>query len=411
MNFNPVNINDKFLNLKEREETFKSALEKSPMALVIHSADGGIILSNQEAHNILGLSKDQMLGKTPIDETWNFIYEDGSKMMIEDYPVMKVIATKKKLQHYILGIIQPYRNYITWVRVNALPEFDQENGELLRIVVYFSDITLLKSHEKKLVERNKELENREKELTELITTKDKFFRIIGHDLKGPIGQLIQFSNLIEKHYNTLGEDKVKEILKAIKDSSMVSFKLIENLLNWARSQTGAITFMPTTFYLKELIDENILLVQKQADAKQITIEVSAIINQEIFADKNMINTIIRNLLSNAIKFTDEKGSITLYNTFKKDSMVFSIKDNGVGISKDELEKLFKLDGGVKKSGTNDERGTGLGLILCKEFLDYHQGEIHVESSLNVGSTFHFSIPYKNSSTQLKDKNTEQQTNT
>lgn len=232
------------------------------------------------------------------------------------------------------------------------------------------------------------------ELNELNSTKNKFFKIIGHDLKSPIAQMIQFSRIIEENYKSLEDEQLLELVEGMKESSSRGFKLLENLLDWSHSQTGNFSFTPTTFSLTELLIENVGLFEKQAAEKNIQIGTQNVFEGEIYADRNMINTVVRNLLSNAIKFTRPNGKIEIFSEIADEKLILSIKDNGVGISQNDCEKLFKIDSGHTTVGTNNEEGTGLGLILCKEFIDKHNGTIWVESKLNEGSTFSFSIPMK-----------------
>lgn len=239
----------------------------------------------------------------------------------------------------------------------------------------------------------KEQDNRE--LLELNITKDKFFRIIGHDLKGPIGQMIQLSQLIEENYENLNDEKqLLTFIKAMKESSIRGFKLLENLLDWARSQTGSISFSPEPFSISKLIKENIELLEKQAETKNIQINLSNLYEGTVTADRNMINTVVRNLLSNAIKFTYTNGIIEIDSNVEKENIVISVKDNGQGMLCEDCNKIFKIDSGHTTVGTNNEKGTGIGLILCKEFIDKHNGSIWVESKQGEGSTFKFSIPLK-----------------
>ncbi len=242
--------------------------------------------------------------------------------------------------------------------------------------------------------KNNALKIKNKELTEINATKDKFFRIIGHDLKSPISHMIQFSTLIEQKYTELQNDEILKFIKAMKESSIRGFKLLDNLLEWSRSQTGQIEFEPefTSFY--NLVQENIDIINYDTEIKNIKIYNEVNKDIEINVDKNMINTVIRNLLSNAIKFSYPGGNIKILSKHTNDHFEFAVKDNGKGISNDNCNKLFKIETGLSTLGTNNEKGTGIGLVLCKEFIDKHEGEIWVESEIEKGSTFYFTIPIK-----------------
>jgi signal transduction histidine kinase len=245
---------------------------------------------------------------------------------------------------------------------------------------------------RKLESTNNKLEESRDRLMELNRAKDKFFRIIGHDLKGPIGQMIQFSELIEENYKELSEEKLLPFIKAMRESSIRSFKLLENLLDWARSQTGSISFKQVSFSMADLIRDNVDLLIRQAEVKEITIDIIGLDERFVSADKNMLNTVIRNLITNAIKFTKTGGRIEIQSQKFKNKYFVSVKDNGVGLSSEDKGQLFRLDSGYTTLGTNNEKGTGIGLILCKEFVERHKGKIWVESTLGEGSVFMFTIP-------------------
>ncbi len=254
----------------------------------------------------------------------------------------------------------------------------------------------LKEQNYRIIAQNNEILKVNKELEDLNATKDEFFRIIGHDLKGPIGQMAQLVELFEKKYKDLTDQKLLNIVSLLKESSVISYKLLENLLDWARTQTGQISFLPTPVLLSTMITENIELIQHQAEAKKITIQFNSGYEGELLADRNMIDTVLRTLLSNAVKFSHKDGQIEVSSYLEKDKVFVSVKDNGVGMNPENTSKLFKIGSGYSTQGTNKEAGTGIGLILCKEFIDKHQGEIWVESEENVGSCFYFSIPLQQS---------------
>lgn len=236
-------------------------------------------------------------------------------------------------------------------------------------------------------------EKNRNELFQLNAAKDKFFRIIGHDLRAPIAQMIQISELLEEHYNDLPAEKILKLIKSINESSTRGFKLLENLLEWARVQTGTIRFEKESFSFSNLVEENFGLIKKNAEAKNIKLINNISGNFTFVADKNMINTVLRNLLSNAVKFTDSNGTIEIGNNTKQSKVhEIYIKDNGIGIEKVNFNKLFKIDTDYSSLKTKEKKGTGLGLILCKEFIEKHNGEIWFESEPGKGSTFYFTIP-------------------
>jgi signal transduction histidine kinase len=244
-------------------------------------------------------------------------------------------------------------------------------------------------------------------LRELNSTKDKFFSIIGHDLKGPLNSLTSFSQLLINHTASLTEEEIRTIAKDLDKSLKNLYELLENLLGWAGSQTGRLEFLPVNFNISRVIRENIRLLSKAAMNKRIKLELIADESLEVFADTNSVKTVIRNLLSNAIKFTRETGVISIYVDEWKDSIEIGIHDTGVGMSKEVMEKIFDISSKHTTLGTNKEKGTGLGLILCKEFVERNHGKLIVESEPGQGSTFKFTLPKKKKteSPQLEEVNT------
>lgn len=233
-----------------------------------------------------------------------------------------------------------------------------------------------------------------KQLQESNNTKDKFFNIIAHDLKSPFASILGFSEMLSQNYKTLQNDKIELFAKAIYDSSAQAYDLLGNLLMWAQSQKGSLSFSPEIFNFNIILRENINLLEQMAFKKNIIL--SSTINAEIqvFADINMMNTIMRNLLSNAIKFTPIGGKIIIGAISSPDFIELTITDTGIGIPGKILNELFSINSNITTEGTEHEKGTGLGLTLCREFIEKHGGKIWADSKINVGSTFHFTIPKK-----------------
>ena len=248
-----------------------------------------------------------------------------------------------------------------------------------------------KQFNKKLQRINSHVLRQNKKLTELNSTKDKFFSIIGHDLKGPLNSLTAFSQLLINHTSSLTEEEIRTIAKDLDKSLKNLYELLENLLGWARSQTGKIEFRPENFQITGAIRENIKLLSKAALNKNIKIELLASEQVMVFADLNSVRTILRNLLSNAIKFTNSDGIISISVDEWKDGVEIGVYDNGVGMSKEDQKRIFDISAKHSKLGTNKEKGTGLGLILCKEFVERNHGRIKVESEIGIGTSFKFTL--------------------
>lgn len=239
--------------------------------------------------------------------------------------------------------------------------------------------------------QKEELEKANLHLNELNSTKDKFFSIIAHDLKNPFNTILGFSELLNTKFDKLSDEKKVKYSEVIYDSSKNIYSLLENLLQWARTQTDKIEFAPANFKLKDLVDQNITLLKEHLTNKKITLNQNIADTSDVYADRNMINTVLRNLLTNAIKFTNAGGDITVSSAEKDGYVEVSIKDTGVGMSEEETSRLFRVDYNFSKNGTDGETGTGLGLILCKEFVVKNGGKIWVESLAGKGSKFSFTL--------------------
>ena len=260
---------------------------------------------------------------------------------------------------------------------------------LLLILTLF---ILQRKNNSKLKAANLKVKAQNDELEDLNATKDKFFSIISHDLKGPLNSLTSFSGLLMNHTSSLSTEEIQMLAKDLDKSLKNLFALLENLLQWSRSQTGNIEFKAEEFDLTEMLNENKKLLEKQAANKNISMEVKNTKPIIAKAHPNSISTVIRNLLSNSIKFTEENGQLKMGIVEESKRYVVKIADNGVGMPKDVANKIFRIDTKHSTQGTAKEKGTGLGLILCKEFVEKNGGEIWVKSEEGKGTIFSFTIP-------------------
>ena len=241
-----------------------------------------------------------------------------------------------------------------------------------------------------------QLKKTEAELKELNATKDKYFSIIAHDLRSPFNAMFGFSELLTTNYDNYDDEKKKKYLSIIHDGIRNTYKLLDDLLLWSRSQQGTMDFNPEILNLFLIVDETCEILAQTAEAKSISIINNINKNIVVFADIDMLSTIIRNLISNSIKFTKKEGTIyidaeIITKNYKKFAQI-SVKDNGIGISKIKQANLFDITKNVTSEGTDNEIGTGLGLILCEEFIEKHKGNIWLESKVNAGTTFYFTLP-------------------
>jgi ligand-binding sensor domain-containing protein/signal transduction histidine kinase len=257
---------------------------------------------------------------------------------------------------------------------------------LIFTAFYLSRVQQLKN-QKILLEKLVEIKT--KELRELNVSKDKFFSIIAHDLKNPFSSIIGLSEIMQEEIKSLDTSVLENYAHMINNSAVQTLRLLENLLEWANSQRGKISFQPEIINLSELINEEFSILNEMALGKSIELK-SLLDNRLIItADKNMIKTIIRNLISNAIKFTRKNGKVSVSASVINSYVEISVTDSGIGMTKETMSKLFRLDGNLSTRGTENEKGTGLGLFLCKEFVEKHGGRIWVESEYGKGSTFKF----------------------
>ncbi len=238
----------------------------------------------------------------------------------------------------------------------------------------------------------REVEAQNEKLQELNDTKDKFFSIISHDLKGPLNSLTSFSGLLINHTDSLSREEIQLLAKDLDKSVRNLLTLLENLLEWSRSQTGNIDFTPEEFPIADLLTSNKALLQAQADAKGIAIDIDCNSNLVVRLHRNSLNTVIRNLISNSIKFTPAGGAVKVAVVSDRESLKITVSDTGVGMSKEAMDKLFRV--GTKHStvGTANEKGTGLGLVLCREFVERNGGRIRVHSEIGKGSLFTCMFP-------------------
>ncbi|MFP4471149.1 MAG: tetratricopeptide repeat protein [Bacteroidales bacterium] len=275
-------------------------------------------------------------------------------------------------------------------------------GFILTILVlitylYINKYRTARKLEMQVADRTRTLQENEQKLIEINRTRDRFYSIIAHDLKSPFNSLIGFSNLLHDEYPDFSDKERLNFIEIIRNSSEEIYVLLENLLDWTRNSSHQLQVKQIRIDLSRVTRQILLLQEKNAEMKNISVINNVPKNTFAIADENMIRTVIRNLLSNAIKFTEKDGRIVL-DARQYDSVVeYSVQDNGIGISAENLTKLFSADSNYKKKGTANERGTGLGLLLCRDFISKIGGDLRVSSEPGKGSTFSFTLPIKKTS--------------
>ncbi len=351
-----------------------SLLSECSMALGLYRDAYATLLVNRLMSDSLFNEKNL---KKKIDIEYQYIYE--KEKQVQELERQKIVSINKQqkiiLYLFIVGFILM---------------------SLLILVVLRSFIRKRKANRILAVQKER-IEIKNKKLNELNATKDKFFSIIAHDLKSPFNVILSLTELLLDNHDDFDECETHEMIKSLNISSKDAFRLLENLLTWSRAQTGKMAYLPEKLNLRTVVLETIGVLQGQANIKDIQIRNRIQDRDFIFADKNMLSTIFRNLISNAIKFTPQGGEILIdankvVGENEQNFTRISVKDNGVGISKEMQAKLFDITENSSTEGTENETGTGLGLILCEEFIKKHQGGIFVESEKGKGSKFVFTIP-------------------
>lgn len=255
-----------------------------------------------------------------------------------------------------------------------------------------------KSQQRELAQKNRELYESQKKLEEVDKDRNQLFSIISHDLRSPFNSLLGFSEMLLEEVRE-GQDleSIEMMTENIYKSSMQLFELIQNLLEWANSERGKIQFKPEKVILRKVTDENVNLAKHTAQQKGVNIinDINRSISVE--ADMNMLNTILRNLIFNSVKFTSKDGYVRITAEDRKKDVKVYIEDNGMGMTKEEKDRILFSEDTFSKEGTNKEKGAGLGLVLVKSFLKKHKGELDIDSTLNKGTTFSFTIPKNNAS--------------
>jgi len=360
--------------LADVEKKYRQLIDNIPLGIYRTTVDGEIVFVNKGFLDILQYESTQEIKKINLKEFY-----------VDEYFRSKLINDCVDKEHYAVeSQVYTKNKEIIWVKDEGRAIKDKK-GKLIYLDGILEDISLKKVAEEKLKELN--------------ISKDKFLSIISHDLKTPFGQFISAKELILDKIGEYDISQLENLIRLLNEQAQQSYKLLENLLEWSRSQKGLIKFNPGPICIGVLTDEVIGSLKQIADNKSITVTSKIKKGLFIYADKYMLSTILRNLISNAIKFTYEHGMVTITTKYLMPKQLIddkqlevSIADTGVGIRDEEIPKLFRIDTAYSTKGTGKESGTGLGLILCKEFVEKHGGQIWVESEPGKGSTFKFTLP-------------------
>ena len=354
--------------LRVSQEKFVFAFDSSPNAILIQDEETGQYLeANASVKTVFGYSHKVFLRKTPLDLN---LYKD---MAVRE-KLLEILKTNDFVQN--MEIVGRHKTGTDLYLLLTVVRRYIDNRPFLYVNV--QDVT-----QRKQVEL---------ELQKLNLDKDRFISILGHDLRGPVNSIVSLLDIVNENISNMEMDEIKEIVRLVYQSITNTSRLLDDVLLWATAKSGTMEFNPKIINFTMDCHDIIDLLQFTATAKNITIELLSEISLEVYADKNMLDTILRNLISNALKFTNEYGKINVSAQKNREGVVVSVSDNGVGISDKDLKKVFDKTELFTSIGTNEEKGTGFGLKLCQEFVEKHGGKIWVESEVGVGSTFHFSLP-------------------
>ncbi|MFP4025355.1 MAG: ATP-binding protein [Thiohalospira sp.] len=360
------------------DETFKHLIRNSFDMIVLLDKNGKQHYVSESCEKILGFKPEELIDIPVIEKMVHPADQEKARLGLQEIINNTGIGgTQYRHRHKNGG----------WVYLEAFGSNQINNPNIQSVILNVRDI----NERKKTEEALKENEIR---LSELNATKDKFFSIIAHDLLSPFNSIVGFSNLLTGQIKQKDYEGIEKYAAIIKDSSEQALNLLTNLLEWSRAQTGKIKFNPEYFELVTEINEVIELLSNTAQEKSINIYKDLSHNLPVFADKLMIHAVLRNLISNAVKFTHRGGEIKISAEQKNDNIIVSVEDNGMGIKKENMNKLFRLESNYSLPGTQNEKGTGLGLLLCKEFIKIHGGNIDFESEEGKGSRFYFTLSIK-----------------
>ncbi len=358
--------------LRQSEAKYRNLIETMPDGVYRSTPEGKFIEVNDAMVKILGYESKEDLMSIDIKTQLYFKSEER-----------EMLTKKMRLNELDVFPLRKKDGTIVYVEDHGWFVTD-ENGNIIYHEGISRDVTQRKKAEVQLQEYSEQLK-------ELVATKDKFFSIIAHDLKSPFNSILGLSEIIKNDAKYLDIATIEQYAGIIHSTSNNTFKLLENLLDWARIHQSQMPFQPSSFILKTIVNEVIELAIEKANSKMIAIINYTPDNIIITADKNMIRTILRNLISNALKFTSANGKVGINAICTENAVEISVEDTGTGIKKEDIEKIFKIGSSFSKRGTENEKGTGLGLLLCKEFVEKHGGKIWVESEEGKGSTFKFMI--------------------
>lgn len=368
---------------EERKADFRinqlsKALDKLSTYVYIKDLEGRYLYANNQTLKLFNLTEETVYG----NDDSHFQSPEAYKKIKELDKRVLIYGEDTEAE---LSLLLPDGSERVYKEVKT-PIFDNNTGsEIIGLCGISTDITEIKQSQRIL-------KDNEKQLREFNATKDKFFSIIAHDLRSPFTNILGLAQLLAECIKNENHEDIEQYAALIQDSTERGLKLLSSLFQWAQSQSGQIKFNPENFDVTSLVKEITELKASFADQKTIQISYEVPEKMSISADKEMVRTVLRNLVYNAIKFTNPGGKIRITAEQNQNEITMAVIDNGVGIDESAINKLFLIEENISSAGTNNETGTGLGLILCKEFVEMHKGRIWASSAIGQGSEFKFTLP-------------------
>lgn len=364
------------LALRESEQNFRAILSNISDVAWLKDLEGRYIVVNDTFSRLHNIKPSDVVGKTDL-ELWPTEFAQSYRR--DDAEVISA-GKEKKVEEFI--VTENGQRFLETIKRPIIDSY----GEIVGTVGIGRDVTERKENEIKI---NSYVD----ELKRLGHTRDKIFSIIANDLKNPFAGILSTSGILKDNFDKYSKETIKKFAEMINESAKNVFLQAENLFQWSLLQTNKLEFIPEKIILNEIMAQVLPLFKTYADNKNIVITID-VDGAVVFADRHMLTGILGNLISNAVKFTNENGEIKIKSTVKGDFTEISITDSGTGICENDLKKLFKMDVYVDETGPG-VKGTGLGLVLCKEFVEKNKGEIRAESKPGAGSVFTFTIPSAN----------------
>jgi PAS domain S-box-containing protein len=393
----PISVSDLINSFQIPLQTLDNYLlnvlmDNIPDSIYFKDLESRFIKVNKGIMKYAGVSsEEEILGKTDFDFFGHEHASEARKDELEIIKTGKPIINKVEKENFPDGRIE-------WVSTTKIPLRDSESNIIGTFGMSRNITDLIQKEQKinkiahELAESNEKLKESEQELKASNASKDTLFSIISHDLRNPFGSVLSLAEFLIEDISEMPQEEIQTYAKSIHEAAETVYKLLNNLLEWSRLQTGKIKYNPEKILLKDFTETILKLYEANLENKNIAVDLNIADDIAVYADANILNTVLRNLISNAIKFSFVGSRIIITSGIEKDECIVFIKDNGTGISNKDFENIFKVSANKSKKGTADEEGTGLGLVLTKEFVELNKGRIWFESEEEKGTTFCFCLP-------------------